>query len=416
MLLKKSLLLIFIFFSFCRGWTQDSLGAPKKYRQTIEFNGLGYLNSTTIQNDFVRTFYYGKFIDENLKFTATRKMEESNLLGGMTRAGFSYTCQSLEGNNAPIFTFSFLDRTHIDIKFSDDLFNIIFYGNKKFAGQTAKMGDFSLDLLRYQQFRFGWSRKGDASHGAYGFAFSLLSGEQNTSVKMPVADLFTADDGTFLDFDVTMDVHQTDTAHKGYFAQNGMGISTDFFYEMPYICWGKPGKIRFDIKDLGFIRWNSASMHYSADSAYHYEGVEVSDLFNMDSAVSPLNIDKVIDKNTSFRREKYTPCIPGALDIHTKSFYGKQFAFEKGFTWRFNTNAKMYYYAKLHFLPGRSKSVDIAYVLGYGGYGRFNSGLDLTADIGKYYSFQFMNYYLFSDVTAQSTTGMGAFVKLLRKF
>jgi hypothetical protein len=217
-----------------------------------------------------------------------------------------------------------------------------------------------------------------------------------------------------MDLNIRMDVDRTDTAHSTYFAENGMGMSTDFFYEMPYTCWNKPGKIRLDVKDIGFIRWNSNSMHYHADSSYHYEGVEVADLFNLDS--NTFAIDSVVDKNSTLKRGKYTTYIPGMLDLHTKSFYGKQLAIEKGITWRFNTHAKMYYYAKLHFLMGRNKTTDIAYVIGYGGYGRFNSGLDISADIGKHYSFQFMNYYLFSDVTAQATTGMGVYVKFVRKF
>lgn len=416
MILKKISLFIIFFFSLCPGWAQDSIIPTEKFAQTIEFNGLGYINSTTLHNDFVRSFYYGRFIDEDTKFIATRKMEESNLIGGMTRIGFTYTIHSLQIKNAPVLSFSLLDRSHLDVKFSDDLFNVLFYGNKSYAGQTAQMGDFALNYLRYQQLRFGWSRNGNATHGGYGFGISLLSGEQNRSAKMSVADLYTAADGTFLDLQVAMEIDRSDTTHTGYFAQNGMGFSTDLFYEMPYTCWNRPGKIRFDVKDLGFIQWNSNSMHHSVDSSYHYEGMEVNDLFNMDSTVFPSSIENVIDRNTSFSRRKYARAIPGALDIHTKSFYGKQLAFEKGITWRFNTNAKMYYYAKFHFLMGRNKNIDIAYVLGYGGYGRFNSGLDLSADIGKHYSFQFMNYYLFSDVTAQSTIGMGVFMKLLRKF
>ena len=415
---KHIFFILLISISCCHVWAQDSLApSPKKYIQTIEFSALGYLNSTTIHNDFVKAFYNGNFIDEDLKYTATRKMDGSNLIGGMTRVGFTYTSQSTAGINKPTLAFSFFDRTHLDMKFSDDLFNTIFYGNQMFKGQSAGLGDFYLNFLRYQQFRFGWSRSSDATHGGYGFAASLLSGEQNISVRMPRADLYTADDGTFLDLNIMTDVYQTDTSHRSYFAQNGMGLAADLFYEMPYTYFKKAGKIRIDIRDLGFIRWNANSMHHFVDSSYHYDGVEVNDLFNLDSTVSPLSIDNVLDKNTTYDRAKYTSYIPGSVDMHTKVYYGKQIAFEKGLTMRFNTHAKMYYYAKLHFLwKGRSAALDAGYVIGYGGYGRFNSGLDLNLDIGKHYSFQFMNYYLFSDVTAQSTTGLGVFVKLVRKF
>ena len=397
-------------------FSQDTLPRAKNAEQTFELSALGYLNSNTINNDFVKSLYYGDIIDADMKQNAREKIAASNTFGGMSRVGFTYTYHSLSSANKPVFSFSLFDRSHLDMKFSDDLFNMLFYGNKMFAGETAQLGNFNLDFLRYQQFRFGWGWKGDATHGGYGFACSFLSGEQNITVKAPTADLFTASDGTYLNFDIAMDVDMTDTSRKEYFAQNGAGLSADLFYEMPYTFWNKPGRIRFDLKDLGFIQWNSNSMHYSADSSYHYEGIEVTDLFNLDSSASPLNIDEVIDENTSFKKQQYTTRIPGMLDIHTKFFYGKQIAFEKGITWRFNTSAKMYYYAKIHFLLGRSKSADIAYVIGYGGYGKFNSGIDLSADIGKFYSFQFMSYYLFSGVTAQSTTGMGAYIKLVRKF
>ncbi len=337
-----------VVFAGIHSFSQDSLPAPKKAEQTFECSALGYLNSNTINNDFVKSFYYGDSIDADMKLGATTKLISANQLGGMSRIGFTYSYHSLNGVNKPVFSFSVYDRSHLDMKFTDDLFNTIFYGNKMFAGQTAELGNFSIDFLRYQQVRFGWGWKGDATHGSYGFAFSLLSGEQNISVKMPKADLFTADDGTYIDLDIDMTVDMTDTSRKNFFAQNGSGASIDFYYEMPYVFWNKPGRIRFDVKDLGAIRWNSNSMHYAADSSYHYEGIAVDDLFNLDSTVSPLNIDNVIDENTTFTKKQYTTRIPGMLDVHTRSMYGKQIAFEKGFTWRFNTSAKLYYYAKIH--------------------------------------------------------------------
>ena len=118
---------------------------------------------------------------------------------------------------------------------------------------------------------FSW--KGEINHGSYGVAFSLLSGEQNIFVAAKKADLLSVENGTFddydIDFSLALDVHQTDTANKKFFAQNGMGMSADFYYEMPYIFWKKPGTITFEVSDLGIMRWNSNSIHYSADSSYH---------------------------------------------------------------------------------------------------------------------------------------------------
>jgi len=402
-------------------FAQDSLFSQKKYRQSVELSGEGFFTSNTITNDFILTFYKGGFIDNVLKESSTERIRTSNLFGGASKLGVTYSISRIpsafENNRERTFSFSFFDRQHLDIKFSDDLYYTLFYGNKMFEGDTARLGNFNMNLLRYQQFRFGWSWKGDAVHGSYGVAFSLLSGEQNISVNVPKANLFTANDGTYLDFALAMNVQQTDTSNKNFFSQNGMGLSTDFYYEMPYTFLKKPGRITFEVWDLGFIRWNSNSMHYAVDSSYHYDGVNVNDILNIDNTSgSHFNLDSVIDKNTKFRKEQYTTEIPCTFDIHTKSSYGKQIAFEKGITFWFNTSAKPYYYAKLHFIFGKKKSSDVAYIFGYGGYGRFNSGLQATIDFAKSYSIQLIDNYLFSSITSNFNYGQGLYLKIVKRF
>lgn len=396
--------------------SQDSLPVQKKYRQNIELLGAGFLNSNTITNNFVWAFYKGKFIDDVLKENAAQKILTSNRLGGASKLGFTYSSVGRDLKSRPArFSFSFFDRQHLDMKFSDDLFYTYFYGNKIFAGETAMLGNFSLNLLRYQQFCFGWDWKGDAEHGSYGVAFSVLSGEENIFLHAGKANMFTEQNGRDIDLDAEITMQRSDTSRKKFFAQNGMGLSTDFYYELPYIVWRKPGKITFEVNDLGLIRWSSNSMHYSADSSYHYEGIEVDDLFNIDSNSTQLHIDSVIDKNTKFEKGQYTTNIPFTLDIHTKSYYGKKLAFEKGITFWFQTSAKPYYYAKLHFILGRKKSADVAFIAGYGGYGRFNSGLEVNVDFAEHYSLHLIDNYLFSGI-AQSPYGMGLYLKLVRRF
>ena len=401
--------------TFGISFSQDSTLTIKKSLQSIEFTGDFFINSNTISNNFISSFYNGKFIDSTLKETISERLVLNNRLGASSKLGFTYTMLPADSKHNTVFAFSFFDRQHFDVKFSDELFNTIFYGNKMYAGQTARLGDFSMNLLRYQQFRARWDWKGDFYHGSYGFAFSLLSGDQNVVVTAPTADLFTAADGTYLDFDIAMKVHSTDTSKQKYFSQNGMGVSTDFYYEMPYIAWKKPGKITFEVRDLGVIQWSNKSMQYAVDSSYHYDGIDVSNLFNLDSTTSPLNIDSVIDKNTTFKTGKYITKIPCTFDVHTKTFYGKQFAFEKGVIFLFNTSSKPYYYAKFHFIFGRNKPADIAYVIAYGGYGRFNAGIEAKFDFAKKYSIHLIENYFFTELS-QTSYGMGLYVKLVRRF
>ena len=366
---QKIIFISFIFSSLFSFSQEGSVSMAKKNEQTIEFSGDAFFASNAITNDFIVAFYKGEFFDDALKYNTSTRLLQSNRMGGAAKAGFTYSYHSLEGKNKSIFSFSFFDRTNLDVKFSDDLFHTIFYGNKDFAGETAHLGNFQMNFLRYQQFRFGWKWKGDATHGSFGFSVSLLSGEQNTFIKADKADLYTSPDGQYIDLALAMQIQQTDTAHRNYFAENGMGLSTDLFYEMPYIVWNKPGKIYFEINDLGFIRWNSNSMTHSVDSSFHYDGVNVNNILNTNGGTIPkLSTDSMINKNSVFERKQYTTNLPFYFNIRTRTWYGKQFSLEKGISFLFNSSAKPYYFLKFHFSTRKQKA-EFSYIIGYGGYG-----------------------------------------------
>ena len=128
------------------------------------------------------------------------------------------------------------------------------------------------------------------------------------------------------------------------------------------------------------------------------------------------HIDKALDNHTPHTKKQYATNIPCTFDIHTKVLYGNRFAFEKGFSWLFNASAKPYYYAKFHFLFGIKKSFDLGYIIGYGGYGGFNSGIDVKMDFAKHYSLHFIDNYLFSGLAGSSSKGMGIYFSLIRRF
>jgi hypothetical protein len=60
--------------------------------------------------------------------------------------------------------------------------------------------------------------------------------------------------------------------------------------------------------------------------------------------------------------------------------------------------------------------MEFTYIVGYGGYGRFNAGVEARMDFAKHYSLHIADNYLFSSVPSQSANGMGLYLKLVRKF
>lgn len=411
----RAVALFLAFFIVDFSFSQDTLLPKKKSKQEISLLFDGMFNSNAVNNDFINAFYTGKFIDDDLKTQVSDVLAARNRLGANMRTGFTYSIQPSDPRSHR-FSFSFFDRRHFNLSFADDLFDVVFYGNKMFAGDTAELGNFRMNALSYQQFRFGWEKEGDMHHGSYGFAFSLLSGENNLYLNGCTDGLYTAADGSHLSLPLQLQADITDTSKTGWFAQNGMGLSTDLFYEMPYMAGKKPGRITFALTDLGFIRWSKNSLHYEIDSAYYFDGVTVDDLMNIDSnAFSPTNTEDILDRNSDVNSWFYVTRIPCTLDIHTNTQYGRQFAVEKGFNYFFNTSASPYFYLKFHFTLGRKRNIRFSYTTGYGGYGRFHSGAEANIAVTSKCSVHVLDDYLFSGI-AQISYGKGLFLKLIRKF
>lgn len=409
----------FSFFLLCLQWkqsfSQDTLLSKKKPKQEISLLFDGMYNSNAVNNNFVSAFYRGAFINEDLKTQVSDVLRKHNRLGANMKIGFTYSIHQ-PNPNSHRFSFSFFDRRHFNLSFADDLFDVVFYGNKAFAGDTAELGNFRMNSLAYQQFRFAWEKDGDTHHGSYGFSFSLLSGEKNLYLNGCTEGLYTAPDGSFISFPLQFQADITDTLKTGWFAQNGMGVATDLFYEMPYMVGKKSGRITFALSDFGFIRWSKNSLHYKIDSAYYFDGITVDDILNIDSnAFSSTNTEKILDRNADIKPWFYVTQIPCTVDIHTHTQYGEQFAVEKGFKYFFNTSAFPYFYTKLYFTLGRKRNIRFAYTAGYGGYGRFHSGAEARFSLSSKYVFHVYDDYLFSGIS-QMAYGKGIFLKLSRKF
>lgn len=417
--MKIKFLFYFIFHTSFSGFLFSQIiytDSTIKHIRSVEFLGDFHIASNAISNNFIKEFYNGSFLSEELKLDVSDKLTSKNRLGAVLKSGLTYSSQFLDGKNKPTISFSFFDRHYLNMSFSDDLFDLIFFGNKIFTGDTARIGNFRFSYLHYEQLRFGWAWDGDFSHGSYGFAFSLLSGDQNQYIDGNSLGLYTASNGSYLAFPLTMKVRQTDTSQTKYFSQNGIGMSVDLFYDMPYVVWNKPGRITFAVTDLGFIGWNNNTLHYDVDSSYYFSGIDVADLIHLDTnAIAPSNTENIINNNSDIFKKKYSTYIPCTIDIHTRSYFGKQVSFEKGISWMLNTSAKPYYYAKLHFFLGRKKAFDLSYVFGYGGYGRFNSGVEVKKEFAKSYSVHIVDNYLFSGI-ANESYGMGLSIMLRKKF
>ena len=395
-------------------FAQDSTRLTQQSFHGVEVIAYGDITSNAVANAFIRSLYYNKYIDNEAKEEVIAKAKLFNRLGGVSKVGLTYLYQ--KEKNKPILSFSLFDRMNLNSKFSDDLFAVVFFGNKSYAGKTASVGPFNFNFLRYQQLSVGWKWDKDSTSHSYGFSISVLNGQKNLSIQSNKANLFTAEDGTYVDFDVSMQANNTDSLNKHFFANNGVGFSSDFFYKIPFKFFEKQSALFIEVEDLGFIRWNKKSVQLSSDSSYHYEGILVNDIFNLNNTSSSKNLYDVIDKHTNSIQKSYSTFLPGLIHLHTNYSWKSRIMVEKGISYRFNSTANLFLYAKIHFMLGKSKLTDIACNVGYGDYGNFRSGIDFKTGFIKHYVIQLSTQYIFSNLFLKAPAGMGIYLRLLRTF
>ena len=374
------------------------------------------MNSNAIDMDFARAFYRGDFIDQGRKDRILNRLTGENRMGADLNYGIFYSWRpdSLFGSSDVSVFVALKNNEHYDLRYSRDLFRTAFYGNREFEGDTAFLGNFSTHLLRYQELQFGalWSNLD--STAKLGISLSALNAEQYFEMEAKSADLVTGPDGEYIDFNTSINAFRSDTANKGFAKFNGFGVSTDILFEAPYKGQKRKGKLLISISDIGLMAWNERSQTYSRDSLYHYEGIEVDDLFGgSDSSLNQFSADSIFAAITEMRTQSFTTSLPATVHLKQTTYY-RNFEFSKGFRYMFNANFKGFYYLEgiYHFRHSLNAGVNA----GYGGYGKFSFGASVNKEFKNGLYIGASSRHLEGLVAPKQFGGMGAFVTVRQKF
>ncbi|MFH1319506.1 MAG: DUF5723 family protein [Bacteroidota bacterium] len=143
------------------------------------------------------------------------------------------------------------------------------------------------------------------------------------------------------------------------------------------------GYFRFEINDLGFIRWNDRSLKYNFDTTYNFQGIVIKNFSELEDSIMQLFSDSVSE---SFDSAETTGCYTTILPtlFHFSFFQQKnnRVFFTVGTQFRLLANYNPYFYVKAGrniFAKGGGNKCFLSATLGYGGYGKINFGIGLQA-------------------------------------
>jgi hypothetical protein len=413
--MKIRLILFFIFCSLAvfSQYNSEFLNFEKTGR-SVSINGEYELGSNGIYNSLINKFIYGGTIDKKTKDASNNSMKQLNVLG----VNMNYDISAFFGRNSKYsYLIGFKDQRIFNASYTKDFYELVFYGNKPYLGETKNLAGSNINSLRFQELKLGFIWHKIDTTAKVGVSISILKGQQLFYVKAKEgSSLYTNSDGTELVFNSDFNMALSDTTNKNNpFAYSGIGASADIFFETPYK--GKLGKgsvLTVNANNIGFLHWFDNSVQYSSDSTFKFDGYHIDNLFDLqDSTLAAINRDSVIKNTTNAHKESFNVNIPTNLLIINKIQFTNKFYLSVGFRYVFNSNFKPYFFtdAEYHFTPKISGALHIA----YGGYSKLNMGLAFSY-VSKSWFLKIGSNSLQGYISPSNTYGQGAFISVAKKF
>ena len=221
-ILASSFLAMFSFSQSMLPLTQDTLMNSIKHE--ISISGIADYQSTSVGKDITKAFFYGGLIDENTKLNSSSRHDEINRFGIDMNAEVEYKNykinlfkDTLKGLliKAGVYNFS-------SIIYSKDLFDLAFFGNEMFAGDTAELTGSQFSSMTFQKVGLGWVNKKSKSSVSINFigVNNYLNGLFNETY------LYQSQSVDSLEFRLSGEGEKSNGLN--YF--NGYGISLDLDY------------------------------------------------------------------------------------------------------------------------------------------------------------------------------------------
>lgn len=369
--------------------------------------------STGMSSKMVDKLVFGGYISKELKDESSKNLRGVNYFG----IALNYNMGAfIKGGKNYDFLISAGNQEILNARYTKDVFNLMFYGNQMYKGQTANLSNCNINALRFQEVKFGAMLKNIDSVGKIGVSVSFLKGEQLFYINtLKNSGLYTSPDGGELVFNSDFSMALSDTSNKRLTGFNGVGASADIYFETSYKSHvGKRSVLIVNANNIGFIHWLNNSVQYSSDSMLRFSGYQINNINDLkDSAISRINRDSLLHNLAHARKENFNVNIPTNLIIINRIFFGAQqrYCFSFGFRHIFNAN-----YVPYVFIEPELKWKQLTFNLhtGYGGYVRLNVGASMMWN-GKGWFVKLGSNSLQGYILPTTAYGQGLFFSVAKK-
>ena len=360
------------------------LDNSQKSRIGIRAEGLS--NSTALSGKATNAGLFGGYITEEERQFMLDRSKEENITGNFSNLSvyFAHRIDSLDGDPKSHLTYFFqvTDRQEINALFSQDALSVALFGNKQFAGDTAKFSPLSYNQYRYNQLQMGINKT--YSNGfKFGLGLSFIYGQSNISGTSPQLYVYTTPTGDQIKGAAKVVLNQTDPQHRDLFAYNGAGASMDLSINFPIHLISdstRPARFIAAISDLGFVNWNSKSEEFLVDSVFTYSGSDISNVFDPAGGITSGTPGDYLDSISTKTHVAYTSVLPYTIFVQLKQEFQNS-EVSVGLTFRDYANYSAFFFTTYSRFFG--EHWNLGGQVNFGGYGKLGFGVHAGFDSKK---------------------------------
>ncbi len=374
----------------------------KEINFSTEYDLGSYLNNT-----FLKSYYTGNFIDEDLKNTNYDRLKsEKNPFGisSITKLQFRQLPETMLGKHNMGYSVVFQYNYYQEFEFTSDAYNLALYGNKSYAGKNANLNNMRINNQSFYQIKSGLFFQNRDKYKEYGFQVALNIGNQFHNYSSNNAILYTNSIGEYINLKGEFQNQQTSYLENN--KTQGIGGGIDLYYQ---INKRNSYFIRVELNNLGFIYWDNKSSNYNKTENLEFNGIEVSNIFEMPSPLLSTtandSIKNYIASNSTIGN--ITTFTPSDFKLSAQYFIKDNINISTLFNYRFFSVYKPFYKIGLKYYF--SDKLYLGPNISYGGYTKFNIGMEFQTEISHNFVLNLQTKYL-SGLLINQFSGIGAFL------
>ncbi len=263
-------------------------------KSVFGFNLNQRFETNSLTSGFVLDFVNGKFISNEQKDKCIANFKDNEIIAG-EQFNLSLSYQRRFGNSTNYLYLETGETFFYETKLHQDIFILLFKGNKSFENKIASLNPLKIRSLQYFYLKAGLLRMTEKYSLKFNVGF--IGGQRFLDLKTQRGELFTATDGRSIDLNLELTSNDAVGINNSFLNFLGTGILTDlaFSYNL-----STNTQIGAGLEGYGFINWNKEVTERVVDTMYHFDGAEISNVLDSFS----IAIKNVEELKSSFIRER----------------------------------------------------------------------------------------------------------------